>query len=107
VEGAKESFEALRRAHEELARRVAAERLAFADRVQEVLDDVSRLQAAIDSRDEELRALGADAEALRARVDSLHAELQEAHRNQQALEESRSYRYTAVLRRAAAALRRT
>jgi chromosome segregation ATPase len=100
------SFEALRLAHQELARRVAVERLAFADRVQEVLDDVDRLQTAIDERDERLRALGADAEALRERVVSLHAELQEAHRNQQALEASRSYRYTAFLRRAATAFRR-
>jgi chromosome segregation ATPase len=101
----RDTFEALRRAHEELARRVAAERLAFADRVQEVLDDVNRLQAGIDDRDAQLSALRADAEGLRERVASLHAELQEAHRNQKALEESRSYRYTAILRRIAGAFR--
>lgn len=94
-------------AHEELARRVAADRLAFADRVQELLGDVDRLQAAIDDRDEQLRRLGADAEALGERVASLHSELVEAHRTYETLEESRSYRYTAPLRRLAGVFRRT
>jgi chromosome segregation ATPase len=106
VETQNTSFETLSRAYEELARRVASDRLAFADRVREVLADVNRLQTGIDERDERLRALEADAAALKERVASLHAELQAAHRNQQALEDSRSYRYTAVLRRLGARLRR-
>ncbi|MBA2361836.1 MAG: hypothetical protein H0V79_13060 [Actinobacteria bacterium] len=109
-------LETLRQVHEELARRVAEERLAFSDRVQEVLDHSQHLQAELDDRIEQVRGLTAevealrrlttDVEALRARVESLHEELKEAHRQHQALEASRSFRYTAPLRRLGGAIRR-
>ena len=119
-------LETLRQAHEELARRVVEDRLAFSDRVQEVLDHSQHLQAELDDRIEQVRGLTAevealrrltaeveaqrrlttDVEALRARVESLHEELKEAHRQHQALEASRSFRYTAPLRRLGGAIRR-
>ena len=100
------SDQELRRAYEELARRVAEERLAFADRVQEVLDQAQHLQRELDARDAEIRRLDEDAAALRARVDELHDELRAAHENHRALESSRSFRYTAPLRGLGNVLRR-
>ncbi len=100
----------LRLAHEALARRVVEERLAFADRVQEVLDHAHHLQRELDERLEELRRLrertDADATALRTRVDELHGELVQAHGAHQEVVESRSYRYTRPLRGLGKALRR-
>jgi uncharacterized coiled-coil DUF342 family protein len=92
----------LRLAHEALARRVVEERLAFADRVQEVLDQAHHLQAELDERTEQLRELreltDSDATALRARVEALHGELVEAHDAHRGVVESRSYRYTRPFR---------
>jgi chromosome segregation ATPase len=103
----------LRQAHEELSRRVALERLAFADRVQEALDDAQRLQGEIELRDRQIETLQqnaqelqAEAARLQARIESLHAELIEAHRNYEGLERSRSFRYTAPFRTLAGAVRR-
>jgi uncharacterized coiled-coil DUF342 family protein len=106
VAGQHENVDGLREAYEQLARRVVGERLAFADRVQEALDDAHRLQGEITQRDAQIAQLQQDVEKLRARVDSLHAELIEAHRNNEALEQSRSFRYTAPLRNLSGALRR-
>ena len=91
--------ERLRTAYEELARKTVEDRLAFADRVQEVLDHAQRLQAELDDRTEQVRGLRADVEALRVRVDELHRELVEAHESQDALLNSRSFRYTRPLRK--------
>lgn len=90
--------ELLRGAHEALARKVAQERLAFADRVQEVLDHAQHLQASIDERDERIKRLEEDAAALRARIEKLHAELVAAHGEHRAVVESRSFRYTRPFR---------
>jgi seryl-tRNA synthetase len=100
------SVEGLRRAHEELARRVTAERLAFADRVQEVLDHAQHLQRELDLRDEQIGQLEEDAAALRARIEELHGELLEAHDNHRAVVESRSFRYTRPFRGIGRALHR-
>ena len=89
----------LRRAYEELARRVAEERLAFADRVQEVLEQAQHLQRELDLREEELARVEADAAALRARIEELDAEVAR-------VVDSRSFRYTGPLRRLREALRR-
>lgn len=96
----------LRRAYEELARRVAEDRLAFADRVQEVLDRAQHLQRELELRDELIAGLEEDARALRARIEELHAELVEAHDNHRAVVESRSFRYTRPLRGLSRAVRR-
>lgn len=93
----------LRRAYEALAQRVVEERLVFADRVQEVLD---ASQGAIADRDDQIRRLREDTEALRARIEELHRELVEAHENHRAVVESRSFRYTRPLRGFAKALHR-
>jgi hypothetical protein len=86
--------EGRRSVYEELARRVAEERLAFADRVQEVLDHAQHLQVELDAREEQLARLEEDTASLRARIEELHTELMEAH----GLLGSRSFRYTRPLR---------
>jgi hypothetical protein len=103
----------LRRAYEELARRAVADRLAFADRVQEVLDHAQAVQVELDERKaevgavrRELDAVRADAEALRGRVDELHRQFVEAHDAHRAVVESRSFRYTRPFRRLGRALGR-
>ncbi len=96
----------LRRAYEELARHVAEERLAFADRVQEVLDQAQHLQRELDAREEHVAQLEQDAEALRARIEELHAELVAAHESHRSVVETRSFRYTRPLRGLGKALRR-
>lgn len=103
----------LRRAYEELARKAVADRLAFADRVQEVLDHAQAVQTELDERKAEIRAVRqelddvrADAETLRARIDELHRQLVDAHEAHRAIEESRSFRYTRPLRDLARALGR-
>ena len=95
----------LRRAYEELARRAVADRLAFADRIQEVLDHAQSVQSELDERKaevravrDELEAVRADAEALRIRLDELHRQLVEAHDAHRAVVESRSFRYTRPFR---------
>jgi cell division septum initiation protein DivIVA len=105
MEAETSDFEGLRRAHEELARRVTAERLAFADRVQEELDQAQHLQLELDLRDEQIRQLEDGAAALRARIEELHGELLEAHASHKAVIESRSFRYTRPLRGLGRALR--
>lgn len=102
---ADDDLEQLRRAYEALARRTVEDRLAFADRVQEVLDHAQQLHAALDDRTAEASSLREEMQALRARVHSLHQELIEAHRHVQTLEQSRSFRYTAPLRRLGGAFR--
>lgn len=109
---AEPDVDALREAYAALSRRVVEDRLAFADRVQEMLDQAQHLQRLADEREREnaslrreLEALRDDAAALRSRVASLHEELIEAHRNAEALEQSRSFRYTAPLRRIGGAIR--
>lgn len=98
--------EALRRSYEELGRRTVADRLAFADRVQEVLDHAQQLQHEVEARDQQIARLEEDAASLRARIDELHAELVEAHAGQDAVLESRSFRYTRPLRTLGRVLRR-
>jgi hypothetical protein len=93
--------EALRRTYEELARRAVADRLAFADRVQEILDHAHIVQAELDALRgvrEDVERLEADADALRKRVDELHRELVDAHEAHRAIVESRSFRYTRPFR---------
>ena len=101
--------EALRRSYEELARRTVADRLAFADRVQEVLDHAQLVQAELEELRgvrEEVERLAADADALRSRIDELHLELVDAHEAHRAVVESRSFRYTRPFRGLARALGR-
>jgi predicted nucleic acid-binding Zn-ribbon protein len=93
----------LRRAYEELARRVVSERLAFADRIQETTDDAQR---ALADRDRQIEQLQAEVDSLRQRVESLHDELQQAHRDYEGLEQSRSFRYTAPIRSFGSRLRK-
>jgi septal ring factor EnvC (AmiA/AmiB activator) len=96
----------LQQAYEELLRRVVVDRLAFADRVQEALDDAQRLEREIANRDAQIEQLRRSERHLQKRVDSLHAELIDAHRNYEALERSRSFRYTTPFRSLAGAVRR-
>lgn len=103
VAGEDENVDDLRQAYEELARRVVADRLAFADRVQETSDDAQR---ALADRDRQIEQLQAAVDALRERVESLHDELQQAHRDYEGLEQSRSLRYTAPIRSFASRLRK-
>jgi peptidoglycan hydrolase CwlO-like protein len=91
--------ERLRRAYEELARKTVDDRLAFADRVQEVLDEAQHLESAVEDRDAQIRSLAADAESLRDRVETLHEELQEAHGRLKSIEASRLYRLSRLIRR--------
>jgi chromosome segregation ATPase len=103
VAGGDENVEDLRRAYEELARRVVADRIAFADRIQETVDDAQRELA---DRDRQIEQLQAEVDSLRRRVESLHDELHQAHRDYEGLEQSRSFRYTAPIRGLAARLRK-
>jgi chromosome segregation ATPase len=103
VAGADQNVDELRRAYEELARRVVADRIAFADRIQETVDDAQR---ALADRDRQIELLQAEVDSLRQRVESLHDELQEAHRDYRGLEQSRSLRYTAPIRSFASRLRK-
>jgi peptidoglycan hydrolase CwlO-like protein len=96
----------LRQAYEELSRRVLSERLAFADRVQEAVDDAQQLRAEIDNRDRQIEQLQRHIEKLQTQIDSLQAELAERHRLYERLEESKSVRYTAPFRRLAGVARR-
>ena len=98
-------LEAVRRAYEEHSRRAVEERLAFADRVQEVLDHAQHLQAVLDDCSAQAASLREEVAALRARIAALHEELVEARRHVEVLEHSRSFRYTAPLRRLGGAIR--
>ena len=104
---ANSDLELLRRAHEAFARRVVEERVAFADRVQEVLDHAQHLQRELDLRKDQMRRLEEDAVLLRARIEELHGELRAAHESQKAVIESRSFRFTRPFRTIARALRRS
>lgn len=104
--GHEQSADELRQAFEALSRRVLSDRLAFADRVQEAVDDAQHLRAAIEHRDRRIEQLERHVEELQARIDSVQAELAERHRLYERLEESKSVRYTAPFRRLAGALRR-
>lgn len=89
-------IELLREAHQALARRVVAERLLFADRLQEAIDGEQR---AVAERDPQIAHLTEDLEAVRDRVESLHEELREAHAELAALRSTRLFRLMAKLRR--------
>ena len=86
--------EKLRDAYEELARRVVAERLVFADRVQE---EVEEAQRAVAERDPQIARLTEDLNSVRARVESLHDELRQAHAELEAVRSTRLFRLRAKL----------
>ena len=86
----------LRDAYEELTRRVVAERLVFADRVQE---EVEEAQRAVADRDPQIAHLTDDLQAVRTRVESLHEELLQAHAELKAVRSTRLFRLSAKLRR--------
>jgi peptidoglycan hydrolase CwlO-like protein len=103
--GHEQSADELRQAFEELSRRVLSDRLAFADRVQEAVDDAQQFRAAIEHRDRQIEQLQRHIDKLQTRIDSVEAELAERHRLYERLAESKSVRYTAPFRRLAGALR--
>lgn len=85
--------ESLRTAHEALARRVVEERLAFADLMQEKIDQAQRELA---DRDRQIAQLAHD---LERQVNTLHAQLEAAHADLTRIRTSRLYRLSAPLRR--------
>jgi chromosome segregation ATPase len=88
-------IELLQEAYEELARRVVAERLLFADRLQEAIDGEQR---AVAERDPQIAELTEDLQAVRARVETLHGELRQAHAELEAMRRMRLFRAMAKLR---------
>jgi 1,6-anhydro-N-acetylmuramate kinase len=106
----------LRRANQELARRLVRERVDFADRVQEALVEAERAVTDRDRLIEGLRrgeeALRAEMEALRAETEALtrrlessdqelakaHAELVLRNRELERLHQTRAYRFATGLR---------
>jgi hypothetical protein len=99
----------LRRANQELARRLVRERVDFADRVQEALVEAERAVSDRDRLIDGLRrgeeALRAEMEALRRRLDSSDEELAKTHaelglrkRELELLHETRAYRFATGLR---------
>jgi phage shock protein A len=95
VERDDKTLEALRRAHENLSRRIVAERLIFADRVQEAVDEARRI---VVERDRQIEQLTRDLESVRGRVESLHDELRQAHAELEAIKGTRLFRLNARLR---------
>ena len=91
-------IELLREAYEELSRRVVAERLLFADRVQEAIDETQAAQRELADRDSQIANLTQDLDEVHARVESLHDELVEAHAALAALRNRRLFRLVAKLR---------
>ena len=92
-------IELLREAYEDLSRRVVSDRLLFADRVQEALDETQEAQRELADRESQIASLREDLEAARGRVESLHDELLEAHNALTALRNRRLVRLFAKLRR--------
>jgi hypothetical protein len=110
--------ENLRRANEELARRLVRERLDFADRVQDAVVEAQRSHTEREHLTEQLRkeakarkaetaALSAELEALRLRLVSAEEELAKAHaeldlrrRELAQLHRTRAYRFAVALRAA-------
>ena len=91
-------IELLREAYEDLSRRVVADRLLFADRVQEAIDETQAAQRELADRESQIASLVQDLDAARERVESLHDELVEAHSALTALRSRRLFRLVARLR---------
>lgn len=91
-------IELLREAYEDLSRRVVADRLLFADRVQEAIDETQAAQRELADRESQIASLAQDLDAARERVESLHDELVEAHSALTALRSRRLFRLVARLR---------
>ena len=75
-----------------------ADRLLFADRVQEAIDETQAAQRELADRESQIASLVQDLDAARERVESLHDELVEAHSARTALRSRRLFRLVARLR---------
>ena len=91
-------IELLREAYQDLSRRSVADRLLFADRVQEAIDETQAAQRELTDRESQIANLRQDLNAARERVESLHDELREAHAALAAFKSRRVVRLAAKLR---------